>query len=75
MSAEWIEQELKVCSKQLSASVVKQKQIQMDVRKCGEVLLTHVEKTKEQAALFVKLVGEVAEHLSTLAQKESGRLP
>ena len=73
MSTEWIEQELKSCSKQLSGSVGKQKQIQTEVRKSADLLLTDVEKTKEQAALFVKLVGEIAEHLSSLASKESGR--
>ena len=74
MSPEWIEQELKSCSKQLSASVGKQKQIQTEVKKSADLLLADVEKTKEQAALFVKLVGEIAENLSSLAQKETGEI-
>ncbi len=72
MSKDWIEQELKSCSKQLSASVGKQKQIQLEVKKSADLLLADVDKTKEQAAQFVKLIGEIAEHLSSLAQKEAG---
>lgn len=34
--------------------------------------MVEVDKTKEQAAAFVKLVADIAEHLSTLAKEETG---
>ena len=70
MSTEWIKLELKSCSKQLSASVGKQ--IQTEFKKSADLLMSDVEGTKQQAAFFVKLVGEITEHLSSLAQKETG---
>ena len=72
MTAEWIEQELKSCGKQLSTAASKQKQVQGEVKKSADLLLGEVERTKELAAVFVKLIGEIADHLSSLAQKEAG---
>ena len=72
MTSEWIEQELKSCSKQISSFGSKQKQVQGEVKKTADHLLGEVERTKELAAVFVKLIGEIAEHLSSLASKEAG---
>eukprot|EP00116_Pleurobrachia_bachei_P005714 sb/3465976/ len=84
LTVSWVDSELSACKKQLNSATGKQKQLTGEIKKHADYVLGEVEKVleilvpdwlitshvKDQAAAFVKLVSEIAEHLSSLTQKE-----